>query len=137
MILKDGSKMSKSKGNLVAPEEILDVQGADALRLAHLQVKPPQDSVDWEDFGLEGCAKYLARVWRLSIGHPEAFPAGTGEDRQPTEADEEIQTTTHRLIDRVTRDFEKWGLQHRRSSLHGIHQPALPLCKTPPPAPTP
>ena len=109
MILKDGSKMSKSKGNLVAPEEILDVQGADALRLAHLQVKPPQDSVDWEDFGLEGCAKYLARVWRLSIGHPEAFPAGTGEDRQPTEADEEIQTATHRLIDRVTRDFEKWA----------------------------
>ena len=109
MILKDGSKMSKSKGNLVAPEEILDVQGADALRLAHLQVKPPQDSVDWEDFGLEGCAKYLARVWRLAIGHPEAFPAGTGEDRQPTEADEEIQTATHRLIDRVTRDFEKWA----------------------------
>ena len=109
MILKDGSKMSKSKGNLVAPEEILDVQGADALRLAHLQVKPPQDSVDWEDFGLEGCAKYLARVWRLAIGHPEAFPAGTGEDRPPTEADEEIQTATHRLIDRVTRDFEKWA----------------------------
>ena len=109
MILKDGSKMSKSKGNLVAPEEILDVQGADALRLAHLQVKPPQDSVDWEDFGLEGCAKYLARVWRLAIGHPEAFPAGTGEVRQPTEADEEIQTATHRLIDRVTRDFEKWA----------------------------
>ena len=109
MILKDGSKMSKSKGNLVAPEEILDVQGADALRLAHLQVKPPQDSVDWEDFGLEGCAKYLARVWRLAIGHPEAFPAGTGEDRQPTEADEEILTATHRLIDRVTRDFEKWA----------------------------
>ena len=109
MILKDGSKMSKSKGNLVAPEEILDVQGADALRLAHLQVKPPQDSVDWEDFGLEGCAKYLARVWRLAIGHPEAFPAGTGQDRQPTEADEEIQTATHRLIDRVTRDFEKWA----------------------------
>ena len=109
MILKDGSKMSKSKGNLVAPEEILDVQGADALRLAHLQVKPPQDSVDWEDFGLEGCAKYLARVWRLAIGHPEAFPAGTGEARHPTEADEEIQTATHRLIDRVTRDFEKWA----------------------------
>ena len=109
MILKDGSKMSKSKGNLVAPEEILDAQGADALRLAHLQVKPPQDSVDWEDFGLEGCAKYLARVWRLAIRHPEAFPAGTGEDRQPTEADEEIITAAHRLIDRVTRDFEKWA----------------------------
>ena len=109
MILKDGAKMSKSKGNLVAPEEILDAQGADALRLAHLQVKPPQDSVDWEDFGLEGCAKYLARVWRLAIGHPEAFPAGTGEDRQPTEADEEIITAAHRLIDRVTRDFEKWA----------------------------
>ena len=109
MILKDGAKMSKSKGNLVAPEEILDAQGADALRLAHLQVKPPQDSVDWEDFGLEGCAKYLARVWRLAVRHPEAFPAGTGEDRQPAEADEEILTAAHRLIGRVTRDFEKWA----------------------------
>ena len=109
MIHKDGYKMSKSKGNLVAPEEILDVQGADALRLAHLQVKPPQDNVDWEDFGLEGCAKYLARVWRLATNHPEAFPAGAGEVRQLTGADEEILNATHRLIDRVTRDFEKWA----------------------------
>ncbi|MEE3115747.1 MAG: leucine--tRNA ligase, partial [Actinomycetota bacterium] len=66
MIRLGGVKMSKSKGNLVAPEQILDDQGADALRLAHLQVKPPQEDVDWEDFGIDGCAKFLARVWRLA-----------------------------------------------------------------------
>ena len=59
MIRLGGAKMSKSKGNLVAPEGILDDQGADALRLAHLQVKPPQEDVDWEDLGIDGCAKFL------------------------------------------------------------------------------
>ena len=68
MIRLGGAKMSKSRGNLVAPEQILDRQGADALRLAHLQVKPPQDDVDWEDFGIDGCAKFLGRVWRLVTG---------------------------------------------------------------------
>ncbi len=54
MIRLDGAKMSKSKGNLVAPEEIIDSLGADALRLAHLSVKPPEDDVDWEDVGSKG-----------------------------------------------------------------------------------
>jgi leucyl-tRNA synthetase len=54
MIRLDGDKMSKSKGNLVAPEEILDTDGADALRLAHLFVGPPQDDIDWEGVGIEG-----------------------------------------------------------------------------------
>ena len=59
MIRLDGDKMSKSKGNLVAPEEILDTDGADALRLAHLFVGPPQDDVDWEGVGIEGIGRDL------------------------------------------------------------------------------
>jgi len=109
MILKGGAKMSKSKGNLVAPAEILDIQGADALRLAHLQVKPPQDSVDWEDFQIEGCAKFLARVWRLAVWDEEVFGANAKVDRVPAQLDEDIVAATHRFVDKVTKDFDKWS----------------------------
>ena len=107
MIRLGGAKMSKSRGNLVAPEAILDHQGADALRLAHLQVKPPQDDVDWEDFGINGCAKFLGRVWRLVTG--EAHPGAPARSGDPTGADLEIDRGAHRLTDRVTRDFDRWS----------------------------
>jgi len=107
MIRLGGTKMSKSRGNLVAPEEILDDQGADALRLAHLQVKPPQEDVDWEDFGIDGCAKFLARVWRLAVpGSDLSAEARTGET---TEADTEIDRTTHRLVARITDEYDRWS----------------------------
>ena len=107
MIRLGGAKMSKSRGNLVAPEEILDRQGADALRLAHLQVKPPQDDVDWEDFGIDGCAKFLGRVWRLVTGEAHAgAPARSGD---PAAADLEVDRGAHRLTERVTRDFDRWS----------------------------
>ena len=100
-----GEKMSKSKGNLVAPEEILDVEGADALRLAHLFVGPPQDNVDWEGVGIEGCSRFLHRLWRLANGELAITPV----DRQPTEADQEVSRATHRLIAKVTDDYDRWS----------------------------
>ena len=107
MIRLGGTKMSKSRGNLVAPEEILDDQGADALRLAHLQVKPPQEDVDWEDFGIDGCAKFLARVWRLAVpGSDLSAEARTGET---TEADTEVARITHRLVARITDEYDRWS----------------------------
>ena len=105
MIRLGGEKMSKSKGNLVAPEEILDAQGADALRLAQLFVGPPQDDVDWEGVGIDGCARFLQRVWRLSLGEVGS-PA---TDREETAADLDISRSTNRLIVRVTDDFERWS----------------------------
>lgn len=107
MIRLGGTKMSKSKGNLVAPEEILDRQGADALRLAHLQVKPPQEDVDWEDFGIDGCAKFLNRVWRLAV--PGSGMANLGRDGDLTEDDVEIDRATHRLIVRITDEYDRWS----------------------------
>ncbi len=107
MIRLGGAKMSKSRGNLVAPEQILDHQGADALRLAHLQVKPPQDDVDWEDFGIDGCAKFLRRVWRLANG--EVLVAEAMRSGDLTAADSQMERASHRLVDRVTRDFERWS----------------------------
>ena len=99
--------MSKSKGNLVAPEAILDQQGADALRLAHLQVKPPQEDVDWEDFGIDGCAKFLSRVWR--IAHPENSLVGELRQGAINKQDEEIVRQTNRLIEKITSDYDRWS----------------------------
>jgi len=137
MVRMGGGKMSKSKGNLVAPEQIVAAHGADALRLAILQAKPPADDVDWEDFQLDGCARFLNRVWRLAV--PDSEVAGEGRDGEPTEADAAIDAATHRLIDRITGDFERWSyntavaaymeftneLYKYVQSEAGTHQPTL------------
>ena len=65
MVLKDGAVMSKSKGNVVDPDEMLQKFGADALRLYVMFVAPPEKEVEWSDAGLEGSWRFLARVWRF------------------------------------------------------------------------
>ena len=65
MVLKDGAVMSKSKGNVVDPDDMLQKYGADALRLYVMFVAPPEKEVEWSDAGLEGSFRFLLRVWRL------------------------------------------------------------------------
>ena len=65
MVLKDGAVMSKSKGNVVDPDAMMQKYGADALRLYVMFVAPPEKEVEWTDAGLEGSFRFLARVWRL------------------------------------------------------------------------
>ena len=105
MIRMGGTKMSKSKGNLVAPEPFLDAMGADSLRLFHLFAGPPQDDMEWSDTGIEGCSRFLHRVWRLALGEV----AGEVVDREPTAADAEVESSMHRLIQRVTDEYERWS----------------------------
>src|SRR5690606_18017524 len=105
MIRMGGTKMSKSKGNLVAPEPYLDSMGADSLRLFHLFAGPPQDDMEWSDTGIEGCSRFLHRVWRLATGDV----AGVIEQREPTAADTEVEASRHRLIQRVTDEYERWS----------------------------
>jgi leucyl-tRNA synthetase len=103
IIRMSGTKMSKSKGNLVRPQEYFESVGADALRLFHLFVSPPQDDVEWSDAGIEGTARFLHRLWRLaspgSTAVPEAAPGSV----------DEITRATHRLIARVTDEYERWS----------------------------
>ena len=103
MVRLGGAKMSKSKGNLVAPEEIFDREGADALRLAHLFVGPPGDDVDWEGVGIEGCWRFLQRVWRLADPSSDTVPAAEGD------AIAEVDRAAHRLIERITGEYERWS----------------------------
>jgi leucyl-tRNA synthetase len=103
MIRLGGAKMSKSKGNLVAPEEILDREGADALRLGQLFVGPPADDVDWEGVGIEGTHRFIGRLWRLAHPDSDAVAEATGD------AAVAIDKEAHRLIARVSDEYERWS----------------------------
>lgn len=107
MVRMGGGKMSKSKGNTVAPEAIVESNGADALRLAILQVKPPAEDVDWEDFQLDGCERFLHRVWRLT--HPQTDLYQSGRPGDLSSDDEAVVTATHVLINRVSNEYERWA----------------------------
>jgi leucyl-tRNA synthetase len=110
MIRMHGTKMSKSKGNLVAPSSYLTTVGADALRLFHLFVGPPADDVDWSaqtDSVIEGCARYLDRVWRLAV--PDGPRPAVDDAGEADEADLAVRRAVHKLIDRVSKDYERWS----------------------------
>ena len=106
MIRLDGSKMSKSKGNLIAPEQYFDRVGADALRVFHLFVGPPGDDVDWtaqtEDV-IEGCARFLDRIYRL------ATDPSLRERTRDDALDRPVERAVHRTIKRVTTDLDRWS----------------------------
>lgn len=103
MVLKDGAKMSKSKGNVVSPKEIIDKYGADTARLFILFAAPPERDLDWSDDGVEGSYRFLNRVWRLvqeTMGQLEVGMA-YGE---LTPADKELNFVLNRTVKKVTDD---------------------------------
>ena len=111
MVLKDGAVMSKSKGNVVDPDTMLQKFGADALRLYVMFVAPPEKEVEWTDAGLEGSFRFLARVWRLLDHWCEAI-GGEGIDSPDTcvslnAAERALRRKTHDTIRRVTIDIEE------------------------------
>ncbi|MGH8981444.1 MAG: leucine--tRNA ligase [Acidimicrobiales bacterium] len=108
MIRMDGSKMSKSKGNLIAPARYYESVGADALRLFHLFVGPPTDDFDWTeqtDEVIDGCGRFLDRFWRLV----EAATTAEGREGALTTADLAVRRATHRTIEQVTSDIDRWS----------------------------
>jgi leucyl-tRNA synthetase len=106
IIRLDGKRMSKSKGNLVSPEEYYQTVGADGLRLFHLFVGPPADNVDWVDQTeevIDGCGRFLDRVYRLmnydDVNFHEEFD----------DADLAVRQAIHRTIEKVTHGMERWS----------------------------
>jgi leucyl-tRNA synthetase len=109
MVLKAGQVMSKSKGNVVDPDDMIEKFGADALRLYVMFVAPPEKEIEWTDAGLEGSWRFLARVWRLvdqlaeTVGG-QGIPA---PDELPlTDAERALRRKTHETIRRVTLDLD-------------------------------
>jgi leucyl-tRNA synthetase len=109
MVLKDGAVMSKSKGNVVDPDTMLEKYGADALRLYVMFVAPPEKEVEWTDSGLEGSFRFLARVWRFVDHWRDAVAAVPHDGRfQDLSAEEKsLRRKTHDTIRRVTGDIEQ------------------------------
>jgi leucyl-tRNA synthetase len=108
MVLKDGSKMSKSKGNIVSPEAIIADLGADSARFFILSDSPPAADFDWKDSAIEGCYKFLHRLWTAIVGHEKAVKLGmplpayanmTGEARS-------LYQKTNKTIVGITTDLE-------------------------------
>jgi leucyl-tRNA synthetase len=100
MITRHGAKMAKSKGNVVAPDEMIDRYGADATRLYILFMAPADEDKEWQDTGIEGTARFLGRLWRLGLEVAEA-----GVTDEP--GDGPLVRKAHATIARVTDDIER------------------------------
>ncbi|WP_319469035.1 leucine--tRNA ligase [uncultured Pseudodesulfovibrio sp.] len=108
MVLKDGGKMSKSKGNVVDPNAMINEYGADATRLFILFASPPVKELEWSDQGLEGAFRFLSRLWRLvegMEGRLEAVAPTSFNDPQVAAA-KKLRFKEHDTVRRVTRDIE-------------------------------
>ena len=109
MVLKDGQVMSKSKGNVVDPDAMIDKYGADALRLYVMFVAPPEKEIEWSDAGIEGSWRFLARVWRLADSLKDLI-GGEGIPSPPAlelnDAERALRRKTHETIKRVTADID-------------------------------
>jgi leucyl-tRNA synthetase len=103
MVLKDGSKMSKSKGNTVDPQQLIDRYGADTVRLFSMFAAPPEQSLEWSDSGVEGANRFLRRLWRLVM---EAEPAPATIDCSTlSKAQKNLRRKTHETIAKVSDDY--------------------------------
>ena len=102
MIIKDGAKMSKSKGNVVSPDELIRRYGADTVRLYTLFMGPPEKDAEWQDAGVEGAYRFIARLWRLAESKTGADERFEGEVLDANE----IRFRLHATIKKVTEDLE-------------------------------
>jgi leucyl-tRNA synthetase len=123
MVIRNGAKMSKSLGNVVSPDEMVERYGADATRMYSLFAAPPDRDLDWQETGIEGIQRFLARVYRFYVRnvttngatgvspvHPTLKVPGAGPTEPPLQpAARAIQRKLHQTIKRVSDDFEgRW-----------------------------
>jgi leucyl-tRNA synthetase len=112
MVIKDGAKMSKSKGNVVSPDDMVARYGADATRMYALFAAPPDRDLDWQEDGVAGVSRFLARVWRLVSKH--AVMVQSREDAALTSPNgsalqQKLLRKLHQTIAKITLDFEgRW-----------------------------
>ena len=106
MVIKDGAKMSKSKGNVVSPEEIIQKYGADTARLFILFAAPVERDLEWSDQGVEGAFRFLNRVWRIVAHFEDSIREGIDDyDHSTLTAEEKsLRRTLHQTIKKVTED---------------------------------
>jgi leucyl-tRNA synthetase len=106
MVIKDGAKMSKSKGNVVDPDDLIRRLGADTARLFSLFAAPPEKDLDWNDHGVEGASRFLNRVWRFAVARRDEI-RDAGARPPSTEEGRAFRRAIHETIARVTDDLDR------------------------------
>lgn len=109
MVLKDGSKMSKSKGNTVDPQELIDTYGADTARLFMMFAAPPEQSLEWSDAGVEGAHRFLKRLWKAVYDH---VGLGTIEAYRNGELSAELKNLRRQLHMTIEKVSDDYGRRH-------------------------
>ncbi len=103
MVLKDGAKMSKSKGNTVDPQSYIDKYGADTVRLYMMFTAPPEQSLEWSESSVEGASRFIKKVWNLVVSR-NYENINTPDNFSKEELD--LRRKTHTTLKKVTNDFE-------------------------------
>jgi leucyl-tRNA synthetase len=115
MVIKDGAKMSKSKGNVVSPDDMIARYGADATRMYALFAAPPDRDLEWQEEGVAGISRFLARVYRLTTKYPNA---SNSIEVAPMPKDQVLLRRLHQTIAKITQDFD--GRWHFNTSISSI-----------------
>ncbi|MDR9435951.1 MAG: leucine--tRNA ligase [Thiohalophilus sp.] len=105
MVLKDGAKMSKSKGNTVDPQALIDKYGADTARLFMMFAAPPEQSLEWSDAGVDGGYRFLKRLWARVQQHVEGGPAGAVDAASLSDKQKSLRRQVHETIAKCTDDM--------------------------------
>jgi leucyl-tRNA synthetase len=105
MVLKDGTKMSKSKGNTVDPQGLIDRYGADTVRLFTMFAAPPDQSLEWADSGVEGAHRFLKRLWKITRQHVAGSPAPELQTDTLSDAQKALRQSVHATLAKVSDDI--------------------------------
>ncbi len=105
MVLKDGTKMSKSKGNTVDPQQLIEQYGADTVRLFTMFAAPPEQSLEWNDSGVEGAHRFLRKLWKMVHAHLQAGTPSSLDAEALDETQRDLRRKTHETITKVSDDF--------------------------------
>jgi len=105
MVLKDGAKMSKNKGNVVDPQELIDRYGADTVRLFMMFAAPPEQSLEWSDDGVQGCYRFLKRFWHAVMEHLDGGPVAALDAGALTEDQKALRRKTHQTVAKIGDDI--------------------------------
>jgi len=117
MVIKDGAKMSKSKGNVISPDDMVARYGADATRMYALFAAPPDRDLDWQEDGVAGISRFLGRVWRLATKYSDTAKRSESTS-QRTATEENLLRSLHQTIAKVTEDFS--GRWHFNTSIAAV-----------------
>jgi leucyl-tRNA synthetase len=105
MVLKDGAKMSKAKGNTVDPQELIQKFGADTVRLFMMFAAPPEQALEWSDDGVQGSFRFLKRFWQAVQSHIDGGPAGEVDIATLKDAQKDLRRKTHQTIAKISDDL--------------------------------